>query len=84
MTAEQTAEGVKPDRKPARKSIEVTPEVIACGDCRWWDRETPNDTADDAPPSPFGDCRRHAPRPGQIGAWPTTHVADWCGEAVAE
>lgn len=25
------------------------------------------------------ECRRYAPRPGQIAAWPTVRPDDWCG-----
>ena len=25
------------------------------------------------------ECRRYAPRPGQIAAWPVVNPADWCG-----
>ncbi len=29
------------------------------------------------------ECRRYAPRPGQLAAWPDVRPDDWCGQHVS-
>lgn len=59
--------------------------IGSCAHCLYWDGHGAGDWKG------FGECRRHAPRPGIIpgntqdgqpsrSQWPATRSFDWCGD----
>jgi hypothetical protein len=45
----------------------------SCSKCNYWIKNADK-------PEGQGDCRRYAPRPGAVAAWPKTPGDAWCGE----
>ena len=72
MTVDADGQGIA---TVAMTEILDDPEVPACANCRFWDRQesTPGDEID------YGLCRRFPP--GEHG-WPGTTTEDWCGKFV--
>lgn len=61
--------------------------ALLCAGCRFWYESTPRDGSPRL--GPWGDCRRHAPRPAILSpegvdraevAWPETWHGESCGD----
>jgi hypothetical protein len=51
----------------------MSDEQPCCGKCRF---SAENDGG-------FVECRRYAPRIGDVADWPLVHTSQWCGEYQA-
>ena len=53
---------------------------MSCADCRFFQGDDYRGSEGEPVPPDTGECRRHAPRPGDgVAKWPKVDRNDWCG-----